>query len=124
MARTALTPITPPLSNGLTYYPTTPLSANSADVVFAAGDATNGNSVAITNGKTLIMARNTDASAQTITIASVADSFGRKGDITTYSIGADEIAMFGPFQKPGWDQPGLFINVSNVAVELLVLNVG
>ncbi len=99
MARLDLVPKTP---SGP--FPTLPLAADSADVVPIA-QSTPGDGWAISgNGrKTMILVHNTNAAPQTITVISVARN-GRTGDITTYSIGIDELAMFGPFDPVGWNQ--------------------
>lgn len=97
MARQTLTKTTP-----LGSYPTLPLAADSADVVFTAADATNKESF-VASGNDLVLAWNSGASTRTVTITSVALN-GRTGDVTTYSLSAGEIAVFGPFQVAGWRQ--------------------
>lgn len=62
--------------------------------VFTACDNSNGNSFAIT-GTELLLVQNTDASnPHTITITSVADNFGRTGDITAYNLPLSTYAAF------------------------------
>lgn len=122
MARTALTPVTP-----IGPYPVTlPLAADSADITFTAADTVNLNSAPFGNASSLlILARNTGASARTITINSVADPFNRKGDITTYSIGAGETAAF-IVKREGWAQSAdasLYLEASNAEVTIAVLRV-
>ena len=98
-------------------------SANAADLTMTAADAANFEQVAHT-GKELIIAHNTGAGARTITIESIASgTLGRSGDITTYSIGAGEIAVFGPFQSDGWRQSGslLHFKAEHAEVELAVV---
>lgn len=56
------------------------------------------------SGRILLIAHNTNAGAQTVTIDSVPDRNGRTGDITTYSIAAGRVAVFGPFDREGWAQ--------------------
>lgn len=116
MARTALTPQTI-----VGKYPGT-VSAGDADITFAAGDASNGNSFTLT-GQEIIIARNDDAAAQTITIDSVPDPQNRTGDITSYSIGASEYAAFGPFPGLGWKQSDgtLHIDVGSANIKLAIL---
>jgi len=87
MARTALTPTTLPRLPDMT--PT----ANAADVTFVASDVVDGNSVPWT-GKEMLIARNDDIGAVTITIAGIDDAIGRAGSITAYSVGAGETAVF------------------------------
>jgi len=85
-------------------YPALALVANSADLPMTAANATDKQEVVMT-GKDLIVAHNTGAGARTVTITSVADGRNKRtGDITSYSIGAGEYAVFGPFEKAGWMQ--------------------
>jgi len=78
-------------------------TANAADLTMTAADATNKEQVALT-GNELIIAHNTGASARTITVTSVVDEMGRTGDVSAYSLGAGEYAVFGPFGTEGWRQ--------------------
>ncbi len=112
---------------GLGAYPTLPIAANGADLVEVAADATNKESTDIINGKTFVIAHNTGVGARTVTFTSVVDAQNRTGDITAYSIGAGEIAIFGPFHKNGWGQSGgdagkLFFEASHAEVLFSVLN--
>ena len=117
MARAALTAQTTPGA-----YPSLPIGANSLDLAWYAGDNVNGNEATIIEGKTLVLADNTDAAAQTITFTSVNDAYGRPGDITAYSIGIGEFAIFGPFKAAGWAHSGkLWIDVSDADVKLCVI---
>lgn len=119
MARLALTPQTLPGS-----YPALPLSANSVDVTFTAAGASfaDGAGFPLTGGEILLV-KNANVSAQTVTISSVADDLKRTGDISTYSIGASEIAVFGPFELKGWRQADgkLYIAASATDVQFAVL---
>jgi hypothetical protein len=113
MARTVLVPSAAPGQ-----YP-------AAGVVLteAAADTSNFNSF-VSTGKELLVARNTHATlAQTVTINSTADSFGRTGDITAESIVAGGIHIFGPFAKSYWAQSGGSINcqASDATVKLSVV---
>lgn len=121
MARQVLTPVTAPGP-----YPALPLGANSRDVAFTAAGASfaDGSSFPIT-GRELLLVHNGNAGAQTVTISSVADDLGRTGDITTYSIGIGEYALFGPFKKEGWGQStgALHFAASAADVEFLVVRV-
>lgn len=117
MPRTTLTK-----TNLLGGYPATPLAADSADVVFTAADVANGNQFAPT-GKDLVLAYNSGGSPYTVTVTSVVDENNRSGTITTYSIGAGEIAAFGPFPLTGWRQADgyIYLDASNVAVKFAVV---
>ena len=99
--------------------------ANEADVTMAAGDAVNGNQFTAT-GNDLLIAHNTGAGAETVTITSVADEYGRSGNITTYSIGAGEYAAFGPFKRHGWMQSDgeIYVDVSSADIKLGVVRLG
>jgi hypothetical protein len=120
LARTAITPQVPLGSS-----PALPITALAAALTFAATDAAaapNGMKVPST-GRELILLQNTDAAAQTITIISAPDGFGRTGDITTYSVPAGGFAVLGPFNAAGWRQSDgfLYINSSDVDLKIAVL---
>lgn len=104
-------------------YPTLPVTANSLDLAMQALDASLGNYTALVDSKTFVLAQNTGVGARTITFTSVADAFGRTGDITAYSIGAGELAIFGPFKAAGWSQSGtqLYIDGSHAEVKAAVI---
>lgn len=100
MARLSITPQEP-----LGKYPATPLVANSADLTWVASGADFADGAGYTlTGRELLLVRNDNVGAQTITIQSVVDPQNRTGNITAYSIGIAEYAMFGPFPKEGWAQ--------------------
>ena len=77
----------------------------------------------ICTGKELVIAQNTGASAYTVTINSVADEYGRTGDITAHSIAAGAIAVFGPFSVHGWRQSNdnIYLEANNIAVKFGVI---
>jgi hypothetical protein len=99
------------------------IGANDADVTFAAGTTTDGDTFACT-GRELLIVKN-GAGTNTITITSVADEENRTGDITTYSLGANEVAIFcvGLTNAAGWKSTGgtIRITVSNIAVTVAVV---
>lgn len=113
-ARTDLTVQTPVNVNGA-------ISANAADLTETAIDASNGNQFPMSGGE-YILVHNTGGSAYTVTLTSAPDSLGRTGDITTYSLAATEIALFGPFQTHGWRQTNgkFYIDGSNASVKVAV----
>lgn len=119
MTRLAITPKTL-----LGSYPTLPLTANSVDLAFTAAGASfaDGASVTLT-GNEILLVRNGNVGAQTVTITSVVDDLNRSGDITTYSVGAGEYAVFGPFKEKGWKQSTglLHFAASATDVEFAVL---
>jgi hypothetical protein len=117
VARLTLTPVVPKGS-----YPTLPITADSADVVFnVAGTYTDGEGWANT-GREVLMVQNSGASPYTVTITSVA-YLGRVGDITTYSLAAGEFAIFGPFDPKGWNQADgqVYVAGSNALVKFAVI---
>ena len=70
---------------------------------FTAADVANKEQFALT-GKEIVVARNSGASARTVTINSVAIN-GRTGDITADSIAAGATHVYGPFNPDGgWAQ--------------------
>jgi len=95
---TALTPVTK-----IGPYPALPVAANSLDLAWTTGDAS-GNTIAVSGAtRYLVLMRNTDAGAHTVTISSVVDTpYNRTGDITDYSIGAGETAGFYFSSTDGW----------------------
>ena len=118
MPRTTLTKTTPLGAFG-TY------SANAADLTLTAADTVNLNQFRAT-GNNLVIAQNTNAGAQTVTITS-APINGRTGDITTYSIGAGEIAVFGPFlgNQNGWTQSDgyIYLQASHADIKFAIISI-
>lgn len=119
MPRTAL-----PITTATGAYPGT-VAANAADFTWQAGDATNLNSF-VSTGAELLLVRNDNASAQTVSVLSVADSFARTGDITSYSVDAGEYATFGPFPTAGWRQSDgtVHIDPSHTDLKFAVVKLG
>lgn len=105
MPRTALTVKTPPGPHPGA------IAANGADFTWEAGDNVNGNDFTPT-GEELLLVRNDDAGAQTVTITTAPDKFARTGNITAYSVGIGEYAYFGPFAVDGWRQTDGKIHVA------------
>ncbi len=121
MARLVLTPQSPA---SLSPYPALPLVADSADVTFtAAGTAFIDGAGFTLTGRELILVRNPTAGALTATISSVPDRRKRSGTITAYSVGAGEIAAFGPHLPEGWQQADgqLFLSASAAGLEFAIL---
>lgn len=82
--------------------------AGEADLDLQAADITDKNQFKA-SGKDIVIAQNTGAGAQTVTITSIADPYGRTRDIAAYSLAADDIAIFGPFCTTGWMQSDGYI---------------
>jgi len=86
-------------------YPATPLTANAADFVWTAAGADFADGARFPHtGKEIILVRNDNVGAQTVTIESAVDEKNRVGNITTYSVGIGEYAAFPPFPVVGWRQ--------------------
>jgi hypothetical protein len=87
-------------------YPTLQPGVNTLDITFTAAGADFADGAKFTlTGKEILLVQNANAGPQTVTITSVADnSYKRVGDITAYSIGIGEFAVFPQFQKEGWCQ--------------------
>ena len=100
-------------------------TAGAADITMLACDAANYDEV-VHDGAILLVVHNTGAGAQTLTIESVVDDRGRTGNITTYSLAADDHAVFGPFDLEGWEQTGgqLYFTASHAEVEVAVVSLG
>lgn len=116
MARQVHTPLTA-LGTKMNAY-----SAGAADLTMTAADAVNYEEVAFT-GTEIVIAHNTGASPYVVTISSVADAQGRTGDIDSYSLAADDYAVFGPLKLEGWLQVGglLYFEADNAAVKFGVV---
>jgi hypothetical protein len=87
-------------------------------VTGTAADATNGNVITLAND-IILTCENTDVGAQTVTITSVADGYGRVADITAFSIPAGA-TVARRFTRVGWGNGNgdLVVNVSDVAILL------
>lgn len=96
MARAPITPMTSPNLKAL------PLTAASADMAYAACDATNFNQCRH-SGRVALFAKNSDSAPHSVTVTSVKDSLGRSGDMT-YSVGATTESFLGVFPYEGWCQ--------------------
>jgi len=97
--------------------------ASSADLTMTAADTSNQNQF-VASSSDLVIAHNTGGSTYTITITSAADpTYGREGDVDTYSLGAGEYAVFGPFRRPGWVQSDgyVYLEASNALVKFGVV---
>ena len=78
-------------------------SGASAVVTFTAANTTDKEQFTLT-GKELILINNTGGGAATWTATSVADPYGRVGNIAAESIAAGAIRVFGPVMPAGWEQ--------------------
>jgi len=101
---------------------TTGTSANPSAAVtltMSAGDASNGNTFAFT-GRDVVILHNTGASTRTYTITSIADPYGRTGDITTQNILTGVYMAIGPLSVDGWRQTDgqYYITVSHAEVKI------
>lgn len=114
MGRTTLTRTTP-----LGPYPSLQPAADALDAVMTAADVANGNQFVL-DGPVMLICQNTDgAAARTVTLTSAPDPQNRSGDVTAYSIGIGEIALFRIDQVAGWRQTdGMFyLAGSNAALK-------
>jgi len=99
-------------------YPGT-ISASLLDVTFTAADASNNNQTAWVGNRMLVVARNSGAGARTITITSIADTFGRTGDVTAFSLAAGEYMAF-IVERNGWQQSDGYLYWTAEHAEVLV----
>jgi hypothetical protein len=95
-------------------------AAGEADFTWTAADNVNGNSIQCT-GREIILMRNDNVGAQTVTITSTEDDKGRTEDITAYSLGIGEYAQFGVglTNSKGWKQPAGTILLTPSAADLM-----
>jgi hypothetical protein len=92
-------------------------------VTFTASSASSSEECVVT-GREIILAQNSSsASAQTVTVNSVVDPYGRTKDIAADSIPANGFKAYGPFDRTGWMQSGgsLYFEASNATVKFSVL---
>ena len=86
-------------------YPVTPLVANVADFTWTTAGADFADGVRFPmQGREIILIRNDNGGAQTVTVESVVDPYARTTDITTYSVGIGEYAIFSALAISGWRQ--------------------
>ena len=83
-------------------YPSLPVSANALDITFTAAIVADKEQF-VPGNDTLVLFKNSGVGAATFTLTSKADDKNRTGDVTTYSLGAGEVAAF-RFKKAGWMQ--------------------
>lgn len=85
--------------------------ANGADFTLTAGDT--GTDTFQCTGREILIAFNSGAGARTLTITSQSDEKGRSLDITAYSLGAGEYAVFGVglTNSKGWKNTANLITV-------------
>lgn len=99
-------------------------AAELTTVTFTAADATNSNQIVMSKKRVLLLFTNGGASPATVTVLSSADAYGRKGNITTFSIAAGAYAARF-FEAPGWEQTlggkNLVITPSATDIEVLAI---
>lgn len=84
---------------------TAPGAYAGTSTVLTMGNGNTGDGLYITlTGKEVLVIQNTNVGAQTWTATSVANRYGRTEDITTESIAAGAIRIFGPIALDGWRQ--------------------
>lgn len=76
-------------------------------------------------GNELLLVHNTSVSAATFTLNSVADEYGRTGDISEYSLAAGDYAAFKITNTVGWrNSSGIAtMSVSDASVEVALLDI-
>lgn len=76
----------------------------------------------VATGREVVLLRNTGEGANTFTLHSVVDEFGREGDIAAYSLAAGEFAVLIPPLKGFQQADGrIDIDVSDPEVNICVL---
>jgi len=105
----------------ITVVPALVTAASAVAATYTAGDAVNNNSIALT-GQERILVKNTDTASHSILIHSVADPFGRVGDLTI-PVAAGVELLLGQAQTVGFQQADgtLWVDPVSALVEFLVL---
>jgi hypothetical protein len=113
MPRTALTKTLVPTEVGITA---------GTLMTYTAADVGNSNSVPLT-GAEIVIAQNTDAAIHNVTISSVGDAKGRKGDITTDPVAANSSKVYCRHSVDGWRQTdgNLYLSADNALIKFCVL---
>jgi hypothetical protein len=108
MARTVLTPVAVPA----------PTSVTPVVCTFTAWDAANGNRWK-SSGNDLVLVRNAHATlARTVTVVSVADEYGRTGDITAFSLAAGAIVALPKLKNAGWADSSGYISIDGSTTDI------
>lgn len=99
--------------------------AESADITYEASTGlltTNGDEF-VSSGNDIVICRNDQIGAQTITFYSNEDPYGLTENIETYSIGAGEYAIFGPFQVVPWRQAdgNVYLGTSHADILIAII---
>lgn len=103
-------------------YPSLPLGVGSRVLSEQVADPTNFQYTPLVDGKTVVIVHNTDTGAHTVSFTSVPDALNRSGDITSYSVAAGVIAIFGPFKLAGWSNGGqLWFQANDATVKFAVI---
>ena len=97
------------------------VAAGGLDITFAAADNVNGNKYQVT-GREILIIRNDNVGAQTVTINSTVDEKNREADITAYSMAAGDYAVFtgGLTNSKGWKQSDATITLLASAADVFV----
>lgn len=97
-------------------------TAGAADVTMAAASEVAVNRLAVM-GRDLVLVRNSAAVAHSVSVwSSWEPTFGRWGDVEDYELAAGDVAVFGPFGRPGWENGGyVHLVASNPAVLMGVI---
>jgi hypothetical protein len=116
MPRTALT-----VQTAKGPYPVT-VAANDLDFTFAASDVANGNDY-ISSGREIILVQNINASPQTFTINTAPDQLNRTNNITAFSLGASEFAVFWPGNAFGFIQSDgkVWLNGAHIDIKWAII---
>lgn len=88
------------------------VTALSLNYVYTAADVANGNSF-VSTGREIVLVQNTDSGGHHVSVVSVADAFGRTGDITAYAVAAGLFSVL-PYLSgaAGWKQTDGTIHLS------------
>lgn len=76
-----------------------------ADISFTAADAVNNHEV-VNDGRTVLVFKNTDTAAKTVTIKSVPDIFGRSGDLVVNVPASTGLSLVNMLLPSIWNQRG------------------
>jgi hypothetical protein len=94
---------------------------DAVDLGLQAMDTANGNQVSA-SGKDIIILHNTNVGAQTVTVVSTEDEYGREED-QAIALDPDEMKLAGPYPVEGWRQTDkkLYLDTTSDDVKVAVI---
>lgn len=97
---------------------TIPRNSKLEDISFTDADSVNDHEFDNSSGDVILLVDNTSGGALVATVVSIADPFGRTGDLTV-TTAATSKSIVGPLQSILFNQSGALVNVDTAAAATL-----